>query len=137
MKHLIAAAGLCAVTACPYLNAQSLCARANVPFNFQMGEALMPAGKYKIQESGDLLIVRAENGKRTAVSLTMPTSRSAVSNNPKLEFNRYGDDYFLATIWNPTSHDGRALLKTAREKELASQHRTIRLSYVAFEDKAR
>jgi len=129
MKRLIFAA-VFALSAYSHLNAQTLNTRAEVPFNFQVGEAFMPAGKYLIKESGNLLTVREEHGREAAMHLTFPASHSAVSPFPKLEFNRYGDEYFLATIWDPQSHDGRALMKSKREKELASHFRSIQIASV-------
>jgi hypothetical protein len=121
MKRFIYAAGLLTLMACPYLYGQRLDAVANVPFDFQLGETLMPAGKYLLHEAGPLLELRGESGKKNVMCLTLPTSRWALSVDPKLEFNRYGDDYFLATVWSPSSHEGFALRKSKREKELASR----------------
>jgi hypothetical protein len=41
--------------------------------------------------------------------------------NARLEFNRYGNAYFLAAVWNSITQDGRELPQTAREKELAKR----------------
>ena len=46
MKRFIYTAALAAAMACPYGYAQTVDARADVPFNFRMGDAVMPAGKY-------------------------------------------------------------------------------------------
>ena len=107
--------------ACAVLHAQTVDLRANVPFDFRMGETLMPAGEYVIHHSAGVLTVRAQSGSPRAIfQLTLPASRQDGSTKGALVFNRYGDSYFLAKIWAPASRDGMALSTSKREKELAS-----------------
>jgi hypothetical protein len=120
MKHLLYAAGLFTALACS-INAQTSTARANVPFDFRMGQSVMPAGNYLIEASGALLTFRQQGGTRkSAMQLTLPTSRRQESSQPKLEFHRYGSDYFLTAIWSQQSHEGRALPQSKFERELIS-----------------
>ena len=121
MKRLCLATGLFAAMACAVLHAQTVDLRANVPFDFRMGETLMPAGEYVIHHSAGVLTVRAESGPPRAIfQLTLPASRQDGSTKGALVFNRYGDSYFLAKIWAPESRYGMALSTSKREKELAS-----------------
>ena len=91
---------------------------ANVPFSFIVGDKEMPAGNYGIQAttpgSGILRITGTENSK-TIVRLTSPLHRFD-SNQGKLVFHRYQDQYFLAEIWSAGEADGRQLVKSSREK---------------------
>jgi len=137
MKTFLYTAALAAAMACPYAHAQTVDARADVPFNFRMGDAVMPAGQYRIHESQGLLTLREENGKGTAMHLTLPVSRSAVASNPSLEFKRYGSEYYLAKVWSPLSHDGQALIQGKREKELASRFRNIEPANTVLEAKSK
>jgi hypothetical protein len=119
MKRLLFTAGLLTALGCS-LSAQTATARAEVPFDFRMGQSIMPAGKYVVQQSGAVLTVREEGGaNKSAILLTLPTSRASVSPQPKLEFHRYGSDYFLAAVWNQDSHEGRALPRSKSEEELS------------------
>ena len=121
MKRLHFAVGLFAALACSGLQAQTLL-RANIPFEFQMGETAFPAGDYVFNYSAHLLVVHQEQGDHTtAMALTIPASRTKAPETGIVEFTRYGDAYFLAKIWTPASSDGGALPKTSREKELASR----------------
>jgi hypothetical protein len=121
MKRLHFAVGLFAALACSGLQAQTVM-RANIPFEFRMGETAFPAGDYVFKYSAHLLVVHEEQGDRsTAMSLTIPVSRVKAPETAIVEFTRYGDAYFLAKIWTPASSDGGALPKTSREKELASR----------------
>ena len=40
---------------------------------------------------------------------------------PRLEFHRYGDQYFLAAIKGASSGSGREVPQTGREKEVAKR----------------
>ena len=121
MKRLHFAVGLFAALACSGLQAQTRL-RANIPFEFRMGETNFPAGDYVFKCSTHLLVVQQEQGDHTtAMALTLPASRSKAPTTGVVEFNRYGDAYFLAKIWTPGSADGGALPKTSHEKELASR----------------
>jgi hypothetical protein len=121
MKRLHFAVGLLAALACSGLEAQTRL-EANIPFEFKMGKTTLPAGDYLFDYSSHLLVVHQENGQHTAVmTLTSPVSRTKAPETGVVEFNRYGDAYFLAKVFTAGSRDGEALPKTAREKELANR----------------
>lgn len=108
MERLHIAVGLFAALACSGLQAQTLM-RANIPFEFRMGESAFPAGDYVFKYSAHLLVVHHEQGDHsTAMALTIPASRSKPPETGIVEFTRYGDAYFLAKIWTPDSSDGGA-----------------------------
>jgi hypothetical protein len=119
MKSLFCAASLFAVLAYS-LTGQSVSAIANIPFDFRVDKSLMPAGVYSFQNSGAVLTVREQDGKGCVMHLTLPASNLKVSTQPKLTFNRYGSEYFLASIWMGNSNEGRTLPTSKMEKELIS-----------------
>ena len=125
-KKLAIVAGLfvalvCPGVVCPGLFAQQIVAmHANIPFDFRMGDKLLPAGTYLIQASDRALVLREEGGRLMAASLlTIPESQSAPPATGELWFHRYGSDYFLASVWTPYSRDGQSLPKTKQERQLA------------------
>lgn len=61
MERLHIAVGLFAALACSGLQAQTLM-RANIPFEFRMGESAFPAGDYVFKYSAHLLVVHHEQG---------------------------------------------------------------------------
>ena len=86
-----------------------------VPFSFKVGNKVLPAGEYKITADNQVIRVQQINGKENAVSLTQRTR--GVNHNlsdAKLTFRRYGDQYYLSTVWLPDSL-GRELKKPRRE----------------------
>jgi len=104
------------------LYAQSLDLRATIPFDFRAGNTLMPAGEYQIHEQGPWIILRSsDGGKQVTTVISNATTGANPHRDARLEFNRYGNAYFLTTVWSPFSGDGRQVPQTAREKELAKR----------------
>lgn len=136
MKRLILMAGLLTAIAGPSLFAQSNTMRADVPFSFHIGKAVLPAGTYNVYESSNGLITLRENtGKGAAARLTIPTSRAKMSADGSLQFTRYGDSYFLTKIWDASSHEGRALMQSKQEKELEANSRPFETASVILKGK--
>ena len=136
MKRLFSAAGLFTVLASTtYSYGQTSVAQADIPFPFQAGETTMPAGKYIVRESGDLLTVRSETGKSAIMILTLPAEHRSKASHPSLEFQRYGRDYFLTKIWHGGAQDGRALPVSNRQRELARRATFERTEQVALQIK--
>jgi hypothetical protein len=94
--------------------------RAEIPFDFMVGKKRLPKGEYLIEsinESGTLTIRHAKKGK----AVTFNTIRHKPTDSPKskLVFNRYGDQYFLARIWDPSTETILKLNKSSAEKRIA------------------
>lgn len=135
MTRLHFAVALLAALACSGLEAQTRL-EANIPFEFRMGKTTLPAGDYLFDYSSRLLLVHQENGQHTAVmTLTSPVSRTKAPATGVVEFNRYGDAYFLAKIFTAGSPDGGALPKTAREKELVSRATPVQTQAIVLQTK--
>ena len=122
MKRLILAAGLFAATLTASLHAQTMDMKANIPFDFRIGNAAFPSGEYSVRNSGGVLSVAQTTGDhKSGMFLTVGTDRPEASTGMgTLEFHRYGDSYYLSKVWTPESSVARVLPRTPREKELAS-----------------
>jgi hypothetical protein len=122
LKQLVVVA-IFAALACSGLHAQSVDLRATIPFDFHAGNKLLPAGEYEIHGEGPVVWLRAEdNGKPAFALMTIGAAAGLDSHQQaRVEFNRYGNEFFLRTIWNPSIAGGRQLLPTAREKELVAR----------------
>ena len=135
MKRLTLAVGLFGVLACSALRAQTRL-EANIPFEFRMGKTTLPAGDYLFDYTSRILIVYQQYGQKTAVmAMTLPVSRQKAPETGIVEFNRYGDAYFLAKLWTPSSSEGAALPKTAREKELATRTGPMQTEAIVLQTK--
>ncbi len=136
MKRFRFAICLVAALACFNLQAQTADMRANIPFEFRLGEALLPAGDYRIHYSSNrLLTLREQNGGGSALMFTLPASLPRTPEKGSLIFNRYGETYFFAKIWTPFSPDGGAAFKTPREAELARNNTNVPTATVALRTK--
>jgi hypothetical protein len=78
--------------------AQSNGVRANVPFDFTVGNKLLPAGTYTIKEQSDHVIVIQNHDKPIAMLSLVNGDSNRSPNGGKLKFHRYGSQYFLSEI---------------------------------------
>jgi hypothetical protein len=94
----------------------------NVPFHFVAGNKTLPAGVYSIKVSAPertLLLVDRKDAAASTFMNTNPVATAEIQTEAKLIFNRYGDRYFLSQVWTEGNSQGRQLLKSAQEKEMA------------------
>ena len=101
--------------------------RANIPFDFTVGEKTLPAGVYTlavINRTSDrkVLQIRSADGRASAIIQTMQ-SRSNFVDDAKLVFRRYGDRYFFAQI--EIAGDATTLV-AARSRAERSARRAIK-----------
>lgn len=112
--------GLLLVAACA--NAQSLKVTANVPFDFAVDKAAMPAGAYSIDSlssNSKALVIRNHDAGVQMIQLANAASSLNASPDTKLVFHRYGERYFLSQIWVQGETEGRQLRTSKREAEIA------------------
>ena len=103
--------------------AQTVNLKADVPFNFIIRGATLPAGEYTIQGLGDgPIAVRGPNPKANTIVLSQRCASINAVKQSKLVFHRYGDRYFLAQLWVAGSDSGRQLPKSPREMEVARDY---------------
>ena len=111
LRRLVLATGLSILGISSHLNAEvpgDLV--ANIPFTFHVGPTRMPAGTYVVHQNDDVLTVRQPGVSGRAVSLlTLPGSRVDANQEGLLEFNRYGDTYFLESVWSPLKSMGSGI----------------------------
>jgi hypothetical protein len=96
--------------------------QAKIPFAFQAGNTMMPAGEYQIQralpEAKTLqLIRRTDLSASTFVGTIVVESRDKNAD-PKLIFHCYSNECFLSEIW-AGSGQGLKLIPSRREKEVS------------------
>ena len=122
MNRSIFAAGIFALVGCLSLGAQSIKLTATIPFEFRIGAHQMPAGDYLVSHTSGVLTLRRESGKYNAANvLVFGTRKGSNGTSSKLVFNRYGEDYFLANVWQAGEPTGLEVPKGKIEKEMASR----------------
>lgn len=78
--------------------AQSRAVQAKVPFDFTVGNKLLPSGTYMIQEeSTGYIVIRGHDKPIAMVSLVAQDGNKAADGG-KLVFHKYGSQYFLSEI---------------------------------------
>lgn len=75
--------------------------KANIPFDFVVGNKSMPAGEYMIRKSSTPGLVQLSNfeEKANVMVITQVVRNLKASKGSRLEFRRYGNQYFLGNIW--------------------------------------
>lgn len=114
---LVAAALLFASTA----QAQELRVKADIPFDFVLGNTVYSAGTYTIGPAMQTSAALVLDGSDTRVIVVPNMCESAQpAKTTKLVFDRMGGTYFLHQIWVEGRTDGREFPKSKAEIQMAS-----------------
>jgi len=92
--------------------------QANVPFDFTVGTAQLPAGSYKITVAYQNNAIMIRNAKTSATVLSLFQRKYPGERSRKLVFQHLGNKYFLAEIWGAKGSSGMTLRAPKLEKEL-------------------
>ncbi len=105
-KHVISLMSLLIVLGAGALsvNAQSgYGIKANVPFDFNVGDKTFQAGKVTAHRrslsGGEPLVITSSDCRTNAVQLSRNMQEGRRSDSAKLVFHRYGNRYYLAQVW--------------------------------------
>jgi len=114
--------GLGLLLAVSAAQAQEPRVKANIPFDFVVGDRVLPAGEYQVSEmstSGAFIAILSEDRKANALVVTSACATSGPSNSSKLVFHAIGGRYFLSQVWTAGYSQGRQLRESKAEIELA------------------
>ena len=100
--------------------------RADVPFDFIVGDKTIPAGRISAHgvsaaASGALTIQNADQGE-LALRVGRRVPGAGNSDQCKLVFHKYGDRYYLAQIWI-TGYEAWEVMKSKEERSLERENR--------------
>ncbi len=113
-----------ALAICPTkAHAQTIGAlEVNVPFEFHAGDAKLPAGKYTIHtlDSSDTRVmeISSADGSTSALFEVKDAESNSAPIKSELIFNKYGNRYFLAKLFDEDNPYGSAVLKSRYEQKL-------------------
>lgn len=105
--------------------AQQTAVKADVPFDFVVGDRAYPAGEYALKSmSNSNVPIRIENVEEAAAVVVNSNACSSVrpATATKLIFHRVGDHYFLYQIWTEGNTLGREFPLSRTEVQLAQNH---------------
>ena len=107
MKSIIKRAGLLAAAfvVCFGGSARAATVEVNVPFAFVVQGKTLPAGQYRIENDGPLVLLRGEKGNTAAMYvLANPAGgRDPAGEKAALIFTRYETQYRLTDVWESGS----------------------------------
>jgi hypothetical protein len=124
--------GVLAVTAgAQSMNGVSI--RANIPFEFSVGDRLLPAGEYRIQQvnpNSDVAMLQIVNANGDArVLVRVRSMRARNTNRTALVFNRYGSNYFLSTLAIEGATDAWQTPKSHAERGVGSELAALKIDF--------
>ena len=96
--------------------------KANVPFEFKVGSAQLPAGTYEIKvDNASAGAIMIRNGQTNAGAMATARRESPRNTSAKLVFDHVGDQYFLAEVWRSSDSEGMIVPTSKQEKELKKE----------------
>jgi hypothetical protein len=94
-------------------------AKADIPFNFTVGDKSLNAGEYTIEELSPLtLALRDGAGKRQVIINGIRVESVENNGRARLLFLKVGDRYLLTQFWPNATDSGISVPKTRLEREL-------------------
>lgn len=121
---------LLAMAAAPQASAQMEAVKAKVPFAFTAAGKTLPAGSYEFRVKPDdqVVSIQAKDGTPEVFAMILtfvsPRPLSGQENDSHLVFDKVGNTYSLAEIWQP-GFDGVILTMTKGKHE----HHVIRIQH--------
>jgi hypothetical protein len=103
-------------------------ARANIPFDFSIGNSPLPSGEYTVSPAFEghntVLVIRSADWRQQVIVQASAAESAKTLRENKLVFRRYGDQYFLSKIWVrgqalalPTGHREREMARSTQVQE--------------------
>lgn len=100
--------------------------KVNIPFEFSVGRKVLPAGEYTVKHLAQTaMAIQSVGGRASEIFLTLDARAGSARNESSMVFNRYGDQYFLSTIWTTGNDTGRQLVESRAERELIRARRAL------------
>jgi hypothetical protein len=93
--------------------------RATIPFDFLAGTQALSAGDYVVTKVSSVLSIRSAHSG--AMVLANVSGHIKGGEESSLTFHRYGNRYFLASIWSSDSGMEFQVPKTQLEQELMAK----------------
>ena len=104
--------------------------KANIPFQFNVGEISFPAGEYTIAQVNPasdrvILRIRANDGGRSALVQMSPLIGKTAESST-LVFHRYGNKYFFAQAWIDADGEGLNASESRTERATHKENAALK-----------
>jgi hypothetical protein len=97
--------------------------QVTVPFQFYAGNAKLPAGKYVVHmlDNSDLKVMEISSADSSTAALfeVQDAEANSAPRESELIFNKYGNRYFLAKIFDEGNPDGSSVPESQYEKRVS------------------
>ncbi len=102
--------------------------RAEIPFDFQAGNHLLPAGTYTFEHMAmkPVLVITTPEGRQIAM-LTHPAGKLEAPPAPGLVFEREAGEYSLAEVWAPGAAHRAGVTPAKKAGPVASARQRVRI----------
>jgi len=125
MKHIISALtfiALASFTAIVPALAQERTVIADVPFDFAVGNRVLPAGTYRVSSMKNVFEVRIDSHAQRSTTFIMGYPGEREAGEPsKLVFDKIGNNYFLKKIVAASAGTSMIVPKSKLEKKAQEQ----------------
>jgi hypothetical protein len=95
----------------------------DVPFQFHAGDTKLPAGKYRIHilDGSDLTVmeITSADDSTSALFQVQESDANAAPAKSELIFNKYGNRYFLAKLFDEGNASGNKVVESRYEKQIS------------------
>jgi hypothetical protein len=111
--------------------------QVKVPFAFQAGSKMMPAGEYRVQRASSATtttqLIRSTDSSASTFVMTNALDSSDKNTDARLIFHCYNNqaECFLSEVWNGNG-PGLKLIESRREKELSRSAAENELAVVSL-----
>ena len=97
----------------------------NIPFQFHASNAQLPAGEYRIHvldvSNPTVMEITSSDGSTSALFQVRDTNVNATPGKDELVFNKYGNRYFLAKLFQEGSDRGSLVIESNYEKTVSQE----------------
>ncbi len=96
----------------------------NIPFQFQAGESVLPPGSYTIRmvNNSDLAFMQITSKDHPSTSALFRVHEKDLASAPtqsEVLFNKYGDSYFLAQVFDEGDPSGSEVVESSHEQKVS------------------
>jgi hypothetical protein len=126
--RILFCAVVCALTFGAFAQTRAGDLVVDVPFAFFANGEKLPAGHYIVHQNTNMIRIFNHDN----VGLFVPTLYAirTKEDGSKLVFHRYGDEYFLASVWTTGNKSGKELFPSRAEREAKSRRAEMEMAVV-------
>jgi hypothetical protein len=101
--------------------------QVNVPFAFQAGNSKLPAGEYRVHmvENSGLTVMEIStlDGTNSVLVQVRDAEANSTPTKSEMTFNKYGNNYFLAKVFDEGNSSGSEITASSYEREISKTNR--------------